>query len=660
MYQDYTNNVRDYVSSQCPPATFFHCQNRCRCRDPECLSAIQDEYDILVSCLKMADSSLPRSKPGIEKDWWTDGLSELRCQSIEIHNIWKDQGCPRQGPANDERLRIHAAYKRALRAAQCAPKQMAWDRLHTALTENDTDSFWRSWKKLYNKNGCHLPPVVDGCSSGEAIASCFKNCFQKNSRPNNTESVDRLNQEFASKFDEYVKKHSEACDCSSFNISTVNIIDAVISMKAGKTADEEGISAEHLHNAPVVVMERLCHLFNMMLRHGSVPSQFRRGFMIPIIKDQSGNHSDSDNYRGITISPVVSKLFEHVLKNVFFETLSTNEHQYGFKRNSSTVHAIHCLKQTVNFYANNGSRVFCSFLDASKAFDRLIHSGLFIKLMERNVPLVFLDVIISWYDGLICRVKWGEWYSDWFCISAGVRQGGVLSPDFYCIYVDALIIELKKAHKGCHYLGRFAAAYFYADDMCVLAPSIKGLDALLKICESYCAKWDICLNAKKSRNLYFGKRTNISHDIILNGKKVEWAESWPYLGVTLKSGKMFDCSVTERVKKFYRCANAILRIDGKSNDLVMLRLIETHCVPLLTYAIEVVHVQNRDEKRQLRVAYNSVFRRIFGYRWSQSVSALQNFLVRPTWEQLVEKRKSSFVARVHRAGRDTLALALLQ
>ena len=71
-------------------------------------------------------------------------------------------------------------------------------------------------------------------------------------------------------------------------ISTVNIIDAVISMKTGKTADEEGISAEHLHNAPVAVMERLCHLFNMMLRHGSVPSQFRRGFMIPIIKDQSG------------------------------------------------------------------------------------------------------------------------------------------------------------------------------------------------------------------------------------------------------------------------------------------------------------------------------------------------------------------------------------
>ena len=91
----------------------------------------------------------------------------------------------------------------------------------------------------------------------------------------------------------------------------------------------------------------------------------------------------------------------------------------------------------------------------------------------------------------------------------------------------------------------------------------------------------------------------------------------------------------------------------------MLRLIETHCFPLLTYAIEVIDVSNRDERRQLRVAYNSVFRKIFGYRWSQSVSALQAFLGRPTWEQLVGKRQSSFVARIHRVDGDSLALALM-
>ena len=175
--------------------------------------------------------------------------------------------------------------------------------------------------------------------------------------------------------------------------------------------------------------------------------------MVPIIKDQQGNHSDTNNYRGITISPIISKLFEHVLKLVFSDHLLTSQYQFGFKKRSSTVHALHCLRETVNYYRNHGSRVFCSFLDASKAFDGLIHSGLFIKLMERGVPLIFLDIIIVWYSGLKCRVKWGDQFSDWFSVTAGVRQGGVLSPDFYSIYVNDLLIILKNLGIGCYYRG---------------------------------------------------------------------------------------------------------------------------------------------------------------------------------------------------------------
>ena len=82
-----------------------------------------------------------------------------------------------------------------------------------------------------------------------------------------------------------------------------------------------------------------------------------------------------------------------------------------------------------------------------------------------------------------------------------------------------------------------------------------------------------------------------------------------YMDVTQKTGNIFNCSVVERVTKFYWCANAIFRIDGHSNDAVMLHLIEMHRIPLITYAIEVVRVANRDGKRQLRVTYNSVFRK---------------------------------------------------
>ena len=97
------------------------------------------------------------------------------------------------------------------------------------------------------------------------------------------------------------------------------------------------------------------------------------------------------------------------------------------------------------------------------------------------------------------------------------------------------------------------------------------------------------------------------------------------------------------MKAFYRCANAILRIDGRSDEMVMLHLIETHCVSVLTYTIEVIYIADKDERRKLRVAYNSIFRRIFGYRDWESVTNLQHALKRKTWEELIESRTAKFL-----------------
>ena len=131
-----------------------------------------------------------------------------------------------------------------------------------------------------------------------------------------------------------------------------------------------------------------------------VPSQFRLGTIIPIIKDRTGNASDVGNYRGITISAMPSKLFERILKTMFSNYLNTSSYQYGFKGKSSTSHALFSLKESINYYIDHGSRVYCSFLDASKAFDRLVHSGLYIKLIERGTPKRFLDILINWYNDL--------------------------------------------------------------------------------------------------------------------------------------------------------------------------------------------------------------------------------------------------------------------
>ena len=114
---------------------------------------------------------------------------------------------------------------------------------------------------------------------------------------------------------------------------------------------------------------------------------------------------------------------------------------------------------------------------------------------------IFIDIIMTWHDGLYCRVRWDGHYSEWFHVAAGVRQGGVLSPDLYCLYVDDLIYILKSLGVGCYVRKTFAAALFYADDMAVLAPSLKGLQKLLDACSAYCIEWDIKLNAKKTTQI---------------------------------------------------------------------------------------------------------------------------------------------------------------
>ena len=143
---------------------------------------------------------------------------------------------------------------------------------------------------------------------------------------------------------------------------------------------------------------------------------------------------------------------------------------------------------------------------------------------------------------------------------------------------------------------------------------------------------------QKTKNMSFGKKHELTN-LQLDGKDIDWVDAWPYLGVSIESHKSFNCGIDHKVKAFYRSANGILRIEGRSNETVMLQLLEAHCLPILTYAIDIIHVANRDERRRMRVAYNSIFRKTFGYRQWESVTSLQHALNRPTWEELVNTRR---------------------
>ena len=196
----------------------------------------------------------------------------------------------------------------------------------------------------------------------------------------------------------------------------------------------------------------------------------------------------------------------------------------------------------------------------------------------------------------------------------------------------------------------FMAALLYADDMALLSPSVKGLRVLLEECSNFCIEWDIFLNAKKSKLLYFGKKCTDLFSPLLNGRPLEWVDSWNYLGAHVVSGRRFGFSMNERIRKFYHCANAIFRIEGRSDDLTMLRLVESHCVPIVTYGMEVCHFSDYRERSKIRAAYNSLFRRILGYRYYESVTELQLCLARPTWELLIDDLTVGFYRRLSTGG----------
>ena len=85
----------------------------------------------------------------------------------------------------------------------------------------------------------------------------------------------------------------------------------------------------------------------------------------------------------------------------------------------------------------------------------------------------------------------------------------------------------------------------------------------------------------------------------------------------------------------------------------MLRLVESHCVPILTYGMEVANFSDHKEKSRIRAAYNSLFRKIFGYRRFESVTDLQLSLGRPTWEMLLENMKVGFFERLSQCKADS-------
>ena len=180
----------------------------------------------------------------------------------------------------------------------------------------------------------------------------------------------------------------------------------------------------------------LAMCFTGRFTHGVLPSSMISVVLVPIVKNKRVS---------ICIKTITGPLLERVSK-----ALDTCSNQFGFKAKHSTDMCTLAFKEAILKYRDLSSNVYiCLLLDASKAFDRANHFKLFTTLSKRNVPMYIIRILICWYTSQIMYVRWNNTMSTGFNVSNGVRQGGILFPYLFCIYVDELSKMLNNVHVGC-------------------------------------------------------------------------------------------------------------------------------------------------------------------------------------------------------------------
>ena len=132
-----------------------------------------------------------------------------------------------------------------------------------------------------------------------------------------------------------------------------------------------------------------------MLTHGVASSGSLLSTMILVPKDKRASKSDSNNYKAIAIYSILGKIFDLIVMKEQYASFITDDLQFGFKENSSTIICTQFLIETIEYYNSNNTDCFMLLLDASKAFDRIEYSTLFNYLRSRNMCPVTLHVHVT-------------------------------------------------------------------------------------------------------------------------------------------------------------------------------------------------------------------------------------------------------------------------
>ena len=545
--------------------------------------ASEDFNDII---LQAADKSLrkktpPKLKKIKSKKWFSSNLHRQRMNLISYGKIFTKF-------STDPQVRSHyyKLYREYTKARKKARKEY-----HTSILsplENLHEENPKMYWKLIND-------LKEGDSSREDRS---ENCIDSNTWLNHFQNLSKTREIYSERLNILQKDLEELESTKIFNaldfpIKQSEISQAIAKLKHNKSSGLDKISNSMLKCGQHVLLYSLIRLFNMVLSSGKYPKAWSCGYISTIHK--GGDKNDPNNYRGITVTGAIGKIFNSVLNNRLDTFLVENNIidncQIGFTKKARTSDHMFILKCLFDKYCNEkNGKLYACFVDFHKAFDTVIHTGIKIKLLQIEVGQKFYNIVKEMYRRSISCIKIHNQITDFFQIEQGVRQGDNLSPNLFKIFLNDLPKYMDGSIDSVTLNNHIIHCLMYADDLILLASSPNGLQSKLDILDKYCNDWCLNVNLSKTKVMVFNKPgKKLSGNFSIHNKCIECVQQYKYLGVYFCNSGSFTMAQNELYKKALKACSKLQReITSKYHNVnINLHLFDHTIAPILLYGCEI-------------------------------------------------------------------------